>query len=425
MIKKYQINFNKLPTQARLFDNDETMDIMFAGGLGSGKTFVLCNKVLKLSNQNRHFSGGLLAPSFPDLRRDIIPTFEEILDQNNIPYKYHKSEKWFNFPWQHPRAKVYLFSAEKPIAGPNLAYCGINEFSLIPYDRITEMLRRVRVKEAPVKQRIMVGTPEDVHGWLEDFVEKRQKQNDGRFLLLNARTDENIHIDDNYGMDLEGMLDAQSLKVFREGQIVRIGGNYFYYSFNKLNNVSDKVEFDPNRVIHVGLDFNVGYMTASLGQKWGGEFHFFDEVLLQGDANTYTMARVLTTHPQYDHKRMIITCDASGASRRSSSLEQVQSDVAILRKHGLEVRFKTQNPRLRSRQVTMNSHFDHKRIWIHPRCKLLIKDFEKTLQKSDFTKDEGKEKKFGHFSDGADYVIEFELPLDLNRNKIVTYSEKR
>ena len=97
---------------------------MSSCGLGAGKTFVLCMKMLKLSYMNKGFAGGVLAPSFPELKKDIIPTFEDILETNKIKYRYHKTEKWFKFPWS--KAPLYCFSAERAIDGPNLADLGIN-----------------------------------------------------------------------------------------------------------------------------------------------------------------------------------------------------------------------------------------------------------------------------------------------------------
>ena len=115
-----KIKYDKLPTQAKVFDDDLTDIIIQSMGLGGGKTYNLCMKLLKLSMQNRPHSGGVLAPTYRDFRRDILPTFEDILETNKIKFKFHKSEQWFKFPWSN--GKLFVFTGEKPIAGPNLAY---------------------------------------------------------------------------------------------------------------------------------------------------------------------------------------------------------------------------------------------------------------------------------------------------------------
>ncbi len=404
-----KIKYNKLPTQESVFNNDKSLTIMQSMGLGGGKTYSLVMKLLKLSYLNKHFPGGVLSPSYPDFKKDILPTFESILDSNRIKYRYHKTDKVFRFPWT--RAPLYAFTAEKPIAGPNLAYCGINEFSLITFDRVNEMLRRVRIGKAPNIQRILVGTPEDVHGWLEEFIEKQEARGQEKFALYYGSTSENTHIVNDYAADLESMLDPRSLEVFRDGKIARLGGDFFYYSFKKETNVTPSAKYDPRLLIHVGLDFNVGYMAASFSHKIGDKQVFFDELLLEGNSNTYTMARALKN--TYPLDMILISCDASGASRKSSALEQALTDIAILEDAGFQVRARKQNARLRRRQVQMNGLLHHGRIIINPSCKNLIRDFDKCKQKPDFTKDEGKDKKLSHFSDGADYVCDFEHPLEI------------
>jgi hypothetical protein len=131
-----------------VFDDDITENIMHAAGLGSGKTFNLCQKLLRLSQLNKGLDGGILAPDFPSFKKDIKPTFEAIFDASKMKkgrhWNYHQTDKYYTFSWT--KGKLYVFSAEKEIAGPNLAYCGINEFSLCPWQRINEMIRRVRVK---------------------------------------------------------------------------------------------------------------------------------------------------------------------------------------------------------------------------------------------------------------------------------------
>lgn len=416
-----KIKFEKLPTQELVFNNDISTTIMQSMGLGGGKTYGLAMKLLKLSYLNKNVPGGVLSPSYPDFKRDVLPEFEGILEKNKIKYQFHKTEKWFKFPWS--TAPLYSFTAEKPIAGPNLGYCGINEFSLMPWERVNEMLRRVRVRLAPCRQRILVGTPEDVHGWLEEYIEKQEERGENKFKIYYGSSNENIHLSDDYVEDLESMLDPESLQIFRDGKLGRLGGDFFYYSFDKKKNVTKDAEYNKDLIIHVGLDFNVGYMAASFSHVIGKEQHFFNELLLEGNSNTYTMAKALKE--LYPLEMIKITCDASGNNRKSSAKEQALTDVAILRNAGYEVRFKSQNPRLRRRQVQMNGLLHHNRIKLNPRCKNLILDFNKTKQKPDFTKDEGKNKKFSHFSDGADYVCDFEHPLEIFRNKSTIYSQKR
>ena len=417
MVKKYRLDFNKLPTQAKVYDDDTTKIIVQSMGLGGGKTYNLCMKALKLSYLNRNIAaGGILAPSMPDFKRDILPTFEEILESRNIPYIYRDSGKkgrYFQFPWTNK--PLYIFTAEKPVAGPNLGYCLINEFSLIRYVRINEMMRRVRVKNCPAMQKILVGTPEDTHGWLEEFIdaqERVEKENPDTFKIHYGSSSENTHIDGDYVKFLEQTLDEKSLEIFRDGRIGRIGGDFFYYAYTDERCVDENVVFNSAEHIWVGLDFNFNNMSMSFSHKRGDELHIFDEKVLKGDADTQAAADYIAR--VYGADNLTIICDSSGKNRKTiADRNGARTDVKILRNAGFTVKYKPANPRLKKRQVHVNGMMANRKIRVNPKCRLVILDFKKTRQKADYTKDEGSEHQFSHFSDGVDYVVDqlFENPL--------------
>jgi hypothetical protein len=384
----------------------------------SGKSHVGVRKAIQLSALNAGYSGGFLCPSYSDFRKDIKPLFEEILEehmglQENVHWWFHKTQKEYRFIWN--KKPLYIFTGESPIAGPNLAYCIINEYSLMKWERINEMLRRVRVAGAKYKQKVLVGTPEDVHGWLEEFIDNQQTENDNdpnHFKLVYADTRENRHVDSDYRRQLELMLDDQQLKVFAGGQIVKIGSDYFYYSYSDTDNVED-IQEDPTLPVYVGLDFNVGKMCASFNQikyiNGVKKLFCFDELKLTGDSNTYTMRDALLA--RYPKERMIITCDASGKNRSTTGIQNLLSDVAILRDKGLNVRYKTVNLGMRTRQLLMNGLFYNKHVIISPKCKQVRRDFKTVKQdKATFEKDK-KNDDLTHFSDGLDYLCDYEFKL--------------
>lgn len=412
-----KIKYEKLPTQAKVFDDDVTRIIMQSMGLGGGKTYNLCMKLLKLSAQNPNCAGGLLCPSFADFQRDVLPTMESILEKNRVKYRYHKTYKTFHFPWS--KKPLYCFSAEKPIAGPNLGYCGINEFSLIPYVRISEMLRRVRVKEARNMQSILVGTPEDVYGWLDEYIENQLERGPEQFQIHYGGSAENTYISDDYVKELESMLDEEALKVFRDGQLGRMGSDYFYYAFDRPSNVSADVGYDKNLPIYVGMDFNVGRMALTFSHKVNDTQLFFDEKLFRGDSNTEMVARELKDI--YPKAMMTIICDASGANRSTAARGGLTSDVAILKDAGYNVEYRRSNPRLRQRQLQMNGMLEKKRILMHPKCKGLINDIKNVRQKENFIKNETSDHSMSHFSDCLDYTCSMLHNFEVMDRKTVTY----
>lgn len=407
-------DWDKLKTQSKVYYDDIHETVLMAAGLGSGKTHGLCRKALKLSAINRNCSGGILAPDFPSYKKDIEPELFSIIEdklqmREGKHFKYNRSDKTWRFCWN--KNPIYIFTAEKPIAGPNLGWGLVNEFSLVPYDRLKEFLRRVRIKNVRVKQKGLYGTPEDVHGWLEEFIETMEKQkekNDLSFKMYNASTSENIHIDSNYTSHLETMLDSQALKVFMDGQIVRLGGNYFYYAFSQKN-VSESIVYEKDLPVCCTLDFNIGRMTTSFWHKIGHIAHCFDELVLLGNSDTIEMAKAIKAR---FGTNCILYMDASAKNRVRTGL----SDLEYLRKEGFQnIRIKTSNPTFRDRQLLVNGKLERSEIMINPKCKAVIKDLKSVKQlKSDFSKDKSVPE-LTHASDGLDYFIDYEFPFNINR----------
>ena len=417
-----QIVYNPLPSQ-RTFHNDlETDVLIFAGGLGSGKSYALVQKLLHLSYINKGFAGGVLCPTVADFKRDILPLFEQTFAENGLQdvCRYKRGDTCFIFPWTDK--PLYVFTGERPIAGPNLAYCGINEPSLIKEIRVNEMMRRVREKSAPVKQRAMAGTLEDHLGWLQDFIEQHEKS--GKLRLVNASTAQNVHLDPEYYQHLKDTLDPLSFRLFAEGEMIRLGSNVFYYSFSQDNNLC-KTEYDPNLQLFVNVDFNVGNMTAVCCQQYwdnkGNKItHFVDEICLKSDsADTFAMAEAIKARYPKSLDWLMITCDASGKARKTTG----PSDAQVLKQIFGEdaVRYKSAgNMRLRKRQILINGLFSHNRILINKeKCPTLVRDVSKVQQRiDDFTKDK-KNPELTHASDAMDYYCTFEYEL-LNRNNFST-----
>ena len=97
----------------------------------------------------------------------------------------------------------------------------------------------------------------------------------------------------------------------------------------------------------------------------------FDEVYLP-NANTYAIAEEI--RKRYPHRRIIVTPDASGSARKSSS---TQSDHEILRSYGFEVQTSTRNPAIEDRFNTINGRLREGRISVAPKCLKLIRDLER------------------------------------------------
>jgi hypothetical protein len=212
-----------------------------------------------------------------------------------------------------------MFSAENRLVGPNLAYAGINEMSSVPKARFYETIFRVRVKNAPCPQIVLVGTPQDEYQFIEEFVQDQEAQEakkPGSFKVIYASTTENIHIDEGYADILKSNLDERAQEVFLNGQIVRLGADYFYYAFQPSRDVSETAQYDPNLPIGVGMDFNVGRMSATLWQRHQDRTWCFDEIVILGNSDTQQMCEALKA--RFPISKLILYPDASAKARKTS-----------------------------------------------------------------------------------------------------------
>lgn len=407
---KVQIKYNQNRPQKEFQEDVTSPLLMFCSGFGGGKTYGLCMKMIKLSALNKDISGGLLCPSFPEYKKDILPTFEQILADNGLlSYStINKSDKYIIFPWT--KAPMFIHTAEKSIKGPNYGYIGINEFSSMPFERIQEMLSRLRVKEAPFRQANFAGTPEDVYGWLEEFVDKHTES--GRLKLITGTTLDNPHVAEEYVEHLKATLDPQQLQVYLEGKLGSLGTNLFYYSFDSNKNKTNET-LNKKDTVYINIDFNVGNMHATIAQQeWidnQKHSYFVDEVVLKDNSSdTYAMRDKLYQKFHDCIDRCVVTIDFSGKNRKTTG----PSDLKVIKSVFKNTRYRSGgNPRLKQRQILVNGCLAHGYVKINKeKCPVLWRDMMKVRQKDDFTKD-GTNKDLTHASDTLDYYIDQEYNL--------------
>lgn len=410
MGKKITLDPVLVGAQFDFFEDDHTKFLHLSAGYGFGKTRSLIYKLLKLSMMNAPHAGGLVVPSYPDFSRDVKVAMDDVCNEHDIPYDFHGSEHRYTFPWS--TGCMYVTTAEKKIRGPNWAYAGINELTLISLERYREVIGRVRIKDAKYPQIVSSGTPEGLSSdYYEIFVEKPMKDS----LCLYGDTRDNAHnLNPNYIQSLFDTYPHAMIDAYMKGLWVNLAGNRFYYSYDTKNN-EHKDEPDLDLPYLVGMDFNVDPLTCSIWQQWGNKFIGIDEIVLEGGEGfkTENMVKALMARG-YTKRNTIICPDPAGKNRNTSG----RSDVEILQGFGYQVHAKATAPRFRERQINMNKLFEQKRILVHstkmPRTK---KDFM-AVECDPITLEKVKKNpKLTHLSDGVDYMIDVYAPFNDHRSK--------
>lgn len=394
--------YNKNPNQVEFHHDLVSKQLLLTSGFGGGKSYALCMKAMLLSYINRPYVGGLFAPSMPEYKKDLLPIMEEILIANGVNYTYHQTDKWFKFPWT--TGKLLVFTCEKRVRGPNLAYACVNEPGLITHQRYKEIIGRVRLK-VKVGQINLAGTPEGRSNWLyEHFVK------DGKGRVLYGHTRHNAkNLADDYEDNLRENYDSIMLEGYLEGKFVNLNGNMFYYAFTRDKNCDTTIKYNAQHPVEISADFNVDYMTSTFWQSDDKRAHAFGELVLPKNQDTNKMCLGWKARGFTPDKVACVYPDPAGNSRDTRGL---LTDMTIIKKHGYMVKYKAKAPRLRTRQLAMNNMIDKGLLKLNPNtCPSLLRDFEDVEQDSaDYTKIKTNPK-LTHSSDGADLYIDLKFPI--------------
>lgn len=406
-----RIKYQCSQPQGDFQQDDLSKFLLFSGGYGSGKTHALCKKILKLSDLNAPYPGGLMAPSYKEMRRDVIPEMEEILDRAKVKgYKINLSGMYMRFPWT--RGKCYLFTAKEKLRGPNLAYFGINEATLIEHKRFKEAVGRVRLKRAKVPQVVLNGTPEGLSNFCyEHFIEKPMP---GSRIIYSKTSDNARNLNDDFESNLDASFDNKSLMAYKEGLWINMVSNQFYYAYNAALNEDDELERVPGATTHVAMDFNVEHMTASMWHFTGSKLLGFDEIVLENNADTAKMADAMIARGFTPHNTILYP-DPAGKSRSTKG----KPDIEILRSKGFqEIRVKRAAPQFRTRQLNVNNLLDKEQIIInHKTMKTVRKDFMAVCQNPITLEKLKDDPKLTHASDGVDYMCDILFPFSGRRQE--------
>jgi len=206
-----------------------------------------------------------------------------------------------------------------------------------------------------------------------------------------------------------------------------ITGGEFYSSFNRLKHVV-KAEYDSSMPLHISFDQNtVPYNSASIWQIRGLNnvwyINCIDEIALVNPRNSTEEVCEEFALRYASHKSgLYYYGDASGKARSTMNRDFKHHYEIVefkLRKFLLNNSDRTmsKNPSVVKRRDFVNLIFEGKlpiQITINESCKYLIGDLMYLKQALDGTKDKHivtdkesgeKYQKYGHLSDGMDYIL--------------------
>lgn len=178
------------------------------------------------------------------------------------------------------------------------------------------------------------------------------------------------------------------------------------YAFKREDNVKT-CKYDPNKPIHIGMDFNINPMSATVWQEDGEVSNQIAEVIIptsDTDEMSKEIIRIYARGGSVSH--ITIYPDPAGAQSRTSA--QGKTDISILRSYGFKVSAMSSHPLVRDRLVCTNSRFTNAkgehRAFVDPTCVKSIEAYERHEYKPG-TGNPDKSKGYDHPVDATGYYM--------------------
>lgn len=405
----------------------KTRFLALVSGYGAGKTKAMAFKAIYLSMLNTGFIGMLCSPTNAMAKDSVIPTLQETLEEQGIPYTYTATPyPKFVLHFAHGSSTVLIRSAEnyKRLAGINLAWFGVDEADTIETALAHKMWKLLisRLRSlAPHIQGFTTSTPEGFGFMYQIFVkEPREKlELKASRRIIHASTYDNPYLEKGFITSLLETYPANLIKAYLDGQFVNLNTHSVYVNFDRDFNSTDKTlkDFDTETKkahVHIGMDFNVGKCVGIVHIIDATKVYAIDE--FTEIKNTEAMIRAIKQ--RYPDRRIYVYPDASSDNESTNASK---TDLQMLRNAKFNVKAKTKNPRIKNRVNSMNAMFlsgnDNRRYYINiSQCPVYVEALETQTYGKDGKPD--KEHDQDHPNDAGGYFINYKFPIKVRQGSL-------
>ncbi len=400
----------------------------FVAGFGSGKTWVGCAALCKHVWEWPRIDSGYFAPTYPQIRDIFFPTIEEVAFDWGLKVKTKESDKEVEFySGGQYRSTTICRSMEKPqtIVGFKIGHALVDELDVLPKLKAEhawrKIIARMRYNVDGLKNGVDVTTtPEGFKFVYQQFVKQLREKpalNDMYGLVQASTFDNELNLPPDYIPSLMDSYPEQLIMAYLNGQFVNLTSGTIYTAYDrKLNGSQETIQ--PGEALFIGMDFNVGKMSAIVHVKRLGLPHAVDEIINGYD--TPDMIRQikerywLYADGEFRNTRQIrVYPDASGGSRKS--VKASETDISLLKQAGFMVSAPGANPPVKDRINSMNAMFcnaaGQRRYRINAdKCPTYADDLEQQIWDPNGEPD--KKQGNDHRPDAGGYFIHKEYPIN-------------
>ena len=256
-----------------------------------------------------------------------------------------------------------------------------------------------RLRAGNVRQFAAASTPEGFRWMWKTFGSEDALQRDDR-KLIRMRSVDNPHLPQDFIERLEANYDPSLLQAYLHGEFVNLNTGQVYDRFDRSKHVTSIIPDVSSEPLRIGVDFNIGNMSAVIGVRLGNKLVLIDEI--SGAHDTDALGQEIRR--RFPDRRIYIYPDASGGSRSTNAS---RTDIQILESYGFSNQSPKANPPVRDRvaavQAVLENGKGEVRVQIASSCKRTIECLE--LQSYTEKGDPDKEGGYDHMNDSLGYLI--------------------
>ena len=390
----------------------ESLFPAFVAGFGAGKTEALVLRSLIGKITNPDTNRGFYEPTYDLMRVIAWPRFEEILTNNEIPYKLFRSPH--NILRVEGAGQIIFRSMDIParIIGYEVADSDVDELDTLKWKDAQEVWMRIMSRNRQIKDdgspnTIGVATTPEGFRFVHSLWEA---QNLPGYEIIHASTLSNPYLPDGYVDNLRAIYPDNLIEAYIEGKFVNLTSGTIYSSYERFKCRSREV-VKPKEPLFIGMDFNVTKQVAIIyvhrrsGRTSKPEWHAVDEFVNMYD----TPSTIEAIKSRYPNHSITVYPDASGSSRKT--VDASISDIVLLRQAKMTIRAPKANPKVRDRIMSTNAAFDHLMLYVNDDA---CPAFAQSLERQTYLANGEPDKSSGvdHAYDAGTYPIAYEMPIN-------------
>lgn len=381
---------------------------LFIGGYGSGKTTTLITRAVSDLFENPGVNIGLYEPTFDLLKLTLFPRIEELLQSMRIKYAINKADHVITVEGY---GSLICRSLDNParLISYEVFRSHIDELDTLKQKKAEDVWNRIIARQrqkSPLypdaSNRCSVyTTPEGYR-----FTYSRWKKDPSEsYKYVRAPSTSNPHLANDYIDSLYETYPEELAKAYIQGLWVNLTSGVCYYGFDRKIH-DTKEEIRPKEPLHIGLDFNVYKMAASIGVERNGIGYTLDEIFGLRD----TPDVVQEIKRRYPDHHITVYPDATG---QRGDTRSKKSDHKILRDAKFSVRTLRANKPFSARALAVNKRFQEQRHYVNvDKCPNLVEGLEHQVYDDSGMPDKGQD--LDHSPDSLGYYIVYRFPVDRN-----------